>query len=277
VAGAPIRIISDIHYGDRASRVRDLIQLVPLANDVDRLIVNGDMMDTRPGPYPELTTRCRSDVGDFAGLQNAPVTLLTGNHDPDISADHVTTLANGEVLVVHGDVLFDEIVPWGRDARAIRTKINAAIAASPARALGGISFAERIGIWRQVAASIPQRHQSERRALQYAWRFAVDTIVPPDRVLKILGAWRREPQLAAELAQAHFPSARYIVLGHTHRPAIRKARNGVIAINTGSFCAPFGGFAVDVFPDALRVRRIQYRRRMFHPGRLIAEFPLAKR
>jgi hypothetical protein len=46
-------------------------------------------------------------------------------------------------------------------------------------------------------------------------------------------------------------------------------------INTGSFCLPLGGTLVDLFEHRLTVRQIDLRRGEFHPGAVVAEFPLA--
>jgi len=50
VPPAVTRIFSDLHFGDRASRARRLAQLRPLLDGVDALVLNGDTLDTRPGP-----------------------------------------------------------------------------------------------------------------------------------------------------------------------------------------------------------------------------------
>src|SRR3954466_6212027 len=55
------RIFSDVHFGDRASRVDRLAQLRPLLDGVDQLVLNGDTMDTRPGPRPQYTSACRAE------------------------------------------------------------------------------------------------------------------------------------------------------------------------------------------------------------------------
>lgn len=268
------RILSDVHYGDRGSRVHDMDQLRPLLTDVDALVLNGDTLDTRQGPRPQHTAACLADVRSFIRRADAPVTLLTGNHDPDISSDHWVDFAHGGVFVVHGDVLFEDIVPWGRDARAIRAMIAGATGLRDSEKLARMNLDERMKIWRTIATSIPQRHQSERHPLKYALHFAVDTVWPPTRFFEIFRAWHREPRLAAELVRHQRPTAKYVILGHTHRPAIRRVDGGPVIINTGSFTAPFGGFAVDLTPGTLRVRRTEYRDGAFQPGRIVAEFPL---
>lgn len=268
-----VRIFSDVHYGDRASRVRQLAQLRPLLNGVSALVLNGDTLDTRPGPDNARTAELRAEVQDFFKREISAATFLTGNHDADISTQHALDLAGGRVFAVHGDVLFDDIVPWSRDVPLVQRLIAAELA--PLTATERTSLAQRLAIWRRVAAQVPQRHQSERHTLKYALRFAADTIWPPLRVLRILRAWRDEPHYAAALLRQHRPDARFILTGHTHRPGFWRMPGGIVVINTGSFCPPLGGYAVDVAPTRLVVRRVLRRAGEFHPGPIVAEFALA--
>jgi predicted phosphodiesterase len=270
---APTRILSDIHFGDRASRVRRLAQLRPLCDEIGTLVLNGDTLDTRPGPPPAATAALRDEVLAFF-RQAAPGTVfLTGNHDADISTQHLADLDDGRVFVVHGDIQFADIVPWGRDASHIARALAAELAVvDPALRE---DLATRLAVWRRVAGQIPQRHQSERNGLKYALHFAADTIWPPTRVLRILRAWRDEPSHAAELLRRHRPGAQFMLAGHTHRPGWWRLPNGAVLINTGSFCPPLGGYAVDLLPGRLVVRRVELRRREFRVGRVVAEFPLA--
>ena len=269
-----IRIFSDIHYGDRLSRVHRLAQLAPLCQGIDRLVLNGDTLDTRSGPNPAHTARGRADVADFVAQAGVPVTFLTGNHDPDFSEEHSLELAGGEVFAIHGDVLFDCIVPWGRDAEPIRRLVQAGLAELPPGA--DRELEARLGVFRRVAASLQQRHQAERNPVKYTYRLLTDTIWPPLSALNMVRAWRDLPGLAAGLARTHRPRARYILVGHTHRPGVWETRSGVVVINTGSFSPPFGGLVVDLSPTRLIVRRIEARGGAFHPGRSIAEFALGR-
>lgn len=266
------RIISDIHYGDRASRVHRLGQLRPLLDGVTALVLNGDTLDTRLGPAPAHTAACRTAVLEFFPKHVPHVTFLTGNHDPDLSPHHALDLADGRVFATHGDIFYDNVVPWGRDAARIGGLISAALAAVPPSAREDL--ATRLAVWRRVAASIPQRHQSERRRLKYALHYAVDTVWPPFRVFRILQVWRTEAANAAAFLRRHRPAAKFVLLGHTHRPRVMQSAPGVIAINTGSFCPPLGTRAVDLTPDRITVRRVESRHGEFHPGAIVAEFAL---
>lgn len=274
MSAGTLRIFSDIHFGDRASRVYQLAQLRPLLAGIDHAVLNGDTLDTRPGPLPAHTAECRSEVQAFFPVHTARTTFLTGNHDADFSSRHTLELAGGEVFVVHGDVFFDNIVPWSRDARLIEQLLSTERQRRPQPAPDTIE--ERLALFRTVAASIPQRHQSERNRLKYALHYFADTVWPPNRTLKVLEAWRLAPVRAAELTRRHRPAARFVINGHTHRPGIWPHANGVTVINTGSFCPPLGGTVVDVTAGKLVVRAVELRRGEFHVGATLAEFPLAR-
>ncbi len=269
------RIFSDLHYADRSSTVRSLAQLRPLLDGPDALILNGDTIDTRPGPHPAATVRDRAAVADFFKTCSSAVTFVTGNHDPDISAHHTLDLADGRVFVTHGDIIFDNIVPWSRDAALISSRIQAGLATLPAAER--TQLAPRLALFRRVCASIPQRHQSEPNLLKHSLRLAADTIWPPTRAFDILRAWHETPARAAAITTAHRPAAKFVLIGHLHHPGIWRMPSGVTVINTGSFSRPFGACAVDLTADRLTVRRIDQRRGEFHPGRVLAEFPLAPR
>ncbi|HVS51108.1 MAG TPA: metallophosphoesterase [Opitutaceae bacterium] len=270
------RIFSDVHYGDRASRVVRLAQLRPLLDHVDGLILNGDTLDTRTGPKPARTAALRAEALDFFAREVPAVTLLTGNHDADISPHHFLDLADGRVVALHGDVLFDSIVPWGHDAPLVARLIAAELATLPPDTLHRLD--QRFAVWRRIAGRIPQRHQSETHGLKYYVRLALDVGWPPLRALQVLRAWREEPRRAGEFLRRHRPAAKVLLVGHTHRPAIlRPPGTSAVVVNTGSFCPPLGGFAADVSASQVVVRRVVRRRDEFRLGETIAEIPLADR
>lgn len=268
------RIISDVHYGDRASRVRSLGQIGPLLDGPARIVVNGDTLDTRAGAHPQRTAELIAEVREFFAHQSPPANLLTGNHDNDISDTHALELAGGRVFITHGDVLFDDIVPWGRDAPLIRRLIAEENAKLTAAERAGLET--QLAVIRRVAARLPQRHQVEPEFWKYVRSFLADTLWPPDRALRILRTWREAPGRAAALLQAHRPGAGFIVIGHFHRPGVWPTAGGRVVINTGSFCPPLGGTVVDVSADQVIVRRVREVRGEFRADGVLAEFPIAE-
>jgi predicted phosphodiesterase len=277
-----LRIFSDVHLGDRGCRVRTLEQLAPLFDGADALVLNGDSLDTRPGPM-HLSAAALAAVNADTAAQRAgfldffvhhapPTTILTGNHDPDISARHTLDLAEGKIFVTHGDIFFDDIVPWSRDVPLMRKLLAREFAAlTPAERT---QLELRFAAFRRVCASIPQRHHSERNPFLYTWGVLSD-VAWPTRTFAVLRAWREAPTLAAAFLRTHRPHARFLLMGHTHRPGFVQMPGGLTIINTGSFCAPAKACAVDFTEGKLILRRIVSRGGIFRFGQTLATFALA--
>jgi predicted phosphodiesterase len=273
VPGKLTRIFSDLHYGDHASRATRLAQLRPLFEGVSQLVLNGDTLDTRSGPLPAYTAECRAAVSAFFPREVPDATFLSGNHDADFTPLHHLDLAGGNVFVTHGDIFFNDIVPWSHEAAVIGRRIAEEMRTLPVELHDDLD--RRFDVFRKVAASLPQRHQSERNKLKFALHYMADTVWPPLRILRVMRAWRLAPQRAAELTHQHRPRAKFVVCGHTHRPGIWRMPTGLTVINTGSFCPPLGGYVVDLSDETVAVRQVDFRGDEFRAGQTLAEIPLA--
>ncbi|MDX2187996.1 MAG: metallophosphoesterase family protein [Opitutaceae bacterium] len=245
-----VRILSDLHYLDGDSRLRDLRQLEPLLGDVDHLVLNGDSLDTQ---------RTSNGDGEAAILHAwfesrvKQVTFLTGNHDPVISDTHELDLCGGAVWLFHGDVLYDGIAPWSSIGRRLTREVR------QARVRAGLGrdakFDELIRIHRSVCRTIHVEYDVTRKDLPYrAWRF-FRSLFPPNQLLTMLYVWSMMPRHALAFASRHRPAAKVVVTGHCHAPSIRH-EGGRWAINTGSFCRPRGTWCVDVVANELEVREV---------------------
>jgi predicted phosphodiesterase len=252
----------------------NLSSLAPLFEGADRIVLNGDTLDTRPSPWPDFTRELRGKVAEFFGRSSPPAIFLTGNHDPDISDQHTVELGNRCVYVTHGDILYEDLVPWSRDARLLRERVATGLAQLPSNTRDQLS--QRFAVHRRAAISLSQRHQSERNTLKYAIGFAADTVWPPTRFLHILRAWREAPQRAAELLNKENSPARVFVMGHTHRLGATRGPNGLVVLNTGSLCPPCIAGVVDVCEDHATLRRIERRGREFALGATLAKIALAE-
>ncbi len=273
MAESVIRILSDLHYGDRASTLTKLDAIAPLFEGADELVFNGDTLDTRPSRDPGANRDRRSDVESFLQRSGRPVTVLTGNHDPDISARHLVELADRRVFVTHGDVLFEDIVPWSRDAALARRLVDSELAALPDDLRPKLE--SRLIAFRRAAAAIPQRHQSEPDRMKHAISYLADTLWPPGRMLRVLRAWREAPSRAAALLREHALPARVFVMGHTHRLGVARTGGGIVVLNTGSFTPPGGAGVIDLRPGRIALRRVVRRRAAYRLGDTVAEFALA--
>ena len=84
-----LRILSDLHIRDASSRLKRLEALEPLLEGVDELWLNGDTCDNQTGMTPDQVEKIRA----FFCARIPRVRFLTGNHDPDISAEHEASAA----------------------------------------------------------------------------------------------------------------------------------------------------------------------------------------
>lgn len=265
-----IRIFSDLHYRDSESRLQSLDTLLPLLDGADQVVLNGDTLDTQPPAAPADLAEVRA----FFTRHTGPVTFLSGNHDPDISDRAELSLQDGRVWITHGDVFFDNIAPWSSLRAEMARRLATLTRDLPAVEHGRLET--RLRLNRLACLRLPEPHDRSHRSLTTRVARLTHTLFPPHRLLAMLRAWCATPALARRLAGEQRPRARLVVLGHTHHPGVWKDRaSGVTVVNTGTFCPPFGARFVELQGDRVRVVRIVWRGGAFHPGRTVAEFPLA--
>ena len=266
------RILSDLHYGDPASRVRSLDALCPLFAGADRIVFNGDSVETRHSPISDQTEAIRREFLEFAQNAAPRCTVMTGNHDPDVSAIHHLELLGGLVFITHGEVLFDDLVPWSRELPQIRELYRQELAAlSPLQREAPderLAAAKRACARHELSVDPHPRHLTGRvlRTANIFW--------PPRCSWAMFKAWHQLPDRAAAFARAFRPNVRFVAVGHTHRPGVW-IRSDTVIINTGSFRPPFGCYATDVSFEQVVVRQVRHSGGRFEFGRVIAAFALA--
>lgn len=264
-----IRIFSDLHYGDSESRIRTLDALAPLFAGADQIVLNGDTVDTRSDP--DHTTR--SALRAFFAGRCGTVIWLSGNHDPDIEGPAELSLLDGRVWITHGDVLFDDIAPWSSLRREMIRRLTSLAGDLLASELALIET--RLRLNRQACLGLVEAHPRTHRGWMTRARRLIHTVFPPHRILAMLHAWWETPARARRLARSQRPRASLIVLGHTHHAGVWREADGITVVNTGTFCTPFDPQFVELRGSQVRVVRIVRRGGAFHPGPVIAEFPLA--
>lgn len=267
----PIRIISDLHLGHRASLVLEIAQVEPLFADIGTLIFNGDTLELRSVKSRQKGEATLAAVREFCDTQPATSLFINGNHDPVISTCNHLEVAQGRVLVTHGDILFHDVAPWSDQASGLRQASDRILNEMEERELSDLeallSANKRIsqtidyedisipnGTWGKVATFMKQ-----------AW--------PPHRFVSMMSCWRRAPGHAINLIRTYRPDTEVIVVGHTHFPGVwRRGKNTVI--NTGSYLPVLGRLAVDITGDTILVRRVVLRQGRFHLDRQVARFRL---
>jgi predicted phosphodiesterase len=264
------RILSDLHFDDAASQVRSLAMLRPLLDGADRIIVNGDALDSQiVANGPELIAETKT----FFATHARETLFIAGNHDPDISPINELLLAGGQIWLTHGDVFFEYLAPWSPNLPEYRRRIRALRDPLPPGAWDQLET--RYRILRAISVGLPPEHDPADRSLTHQLARLFRLFAHPRRPLSMIHTWLTSPRVAAQMAAMHHPTARFVIFGHIHHPGVWTKHRPRVVINTGSFTPPRGALMVEFDEKNLRVLRIDRRRDSFHPGAIIAEFPLA--
>jgi len=258
----PVRVVSDLHLGHRATRVEEVGQLVPLLDGVGTLVCAGDTWEEIAGEFAGRGAAMLEELRGLAAERGVRLVLLPGNHDPGAPGPGFVELAGGAVFVTHGHMLFRDGAPWSRMLPERRTEVERVWreAGGEAESLDG-----RLRVANDVARVLVAPDDLKgRSAISRIW----DAAVPPARAWRMLQAWRRFPGEAARMAACFRPEARVVVVGHFHRAGVWR-RGGRRVVNTGSFMPPGAAWCVDVEAGRVAVRKI---RRgavgCFEPGRV---------
>jgi predicted phosphodiesterase len=254
-------ILSDLHLGNPASYLDGLEEIRDLIEEIqpDRVIFNGDTVEMRHEPDMVRGARLAREAREMCARAGAEAVFITGNHDPAISENHYLEMAGGKVLATHGDILFPTIVPWSREA-SIAWEMHQEKLGEVAgdRPLDELSLTERFHALRVACLDYESIKVSGESTAFGKVRMILNECWPPTRPLLVLQVWMRTPGLAREFAAKHFPRAKWILLGHTHRAGIW-IKKGVSVINTGSFTPLSGRQIIILRGNTLQVRPVRCR------------------
>ena len=258
----PIRILSDLHIGHPMSRLRDTTGLGRLFEGAGTVIFNGDSVE----PFLKAgRTVARAHLERLAGhvrAAGAAPFFISGNHDPDETPHTHADALGGLVHITHGDALFDKIVPWALDGEYLANLREEAMNAHPLAGRG--SLEAHLQSTRSAVRKL-HRNLKERRRRKGALVFFLQRLFWfPRKVMAAPKAWRETPDLARRYLRQFRPHARFIVIGHTHKPGFARAGRRIV-LNTGSFQFGPGAACVQLSPHAVELLRV---RRVFSEWRL---------
>jgi len=241
----PVRVLSDLHLGHRVSRIRRVAALRPLLEGAGTVVFNGDTWQELVTALRERAAEMLEELRDLCRAAGCEPVFLSGNHDPGWPGPGWLGLAEGRIVVTHGDALLFDGSPWKREILTGGGEILALWAEHPAAATDA---GERLRLAREIARALPSRDAPVGRRL---WQRAWDAVTPPQRALRMLQAWWNQGDLAGEFCERYFPAAEVLVIGHFHRHGLWR-RGGRLIINTGSFVAPGRAHWVDWHDGWLR-------------------------
>jgi predicted phosphodiesterase len=269
----PTLILSDLHLGHRASRIKHPEQLSSVLGDFKTIVFNGDTSEMRHVNDRPLGRRLAAEMARLCHSLGAKAIFLSGNHDPSISDINHLDLENGAVLVTHGDILFLGVAPWSRKAKQyLKTHREILDELGPA---GFTDFEKRLLASKRTSLRLQMIEEPTPSGRLPFLELINRHLWPPTRPFKILNAWIKTPGLTDELARVFRPQARFVVIGHTHWPGVWK-RDKRLIINCGSFFPRFGTRAVLLDRSALEVRALSTQTERFALGRCHGRFKIER-
>jgi predicted phosphodiesterase len=265
----PILILSDLHLGHRASRIKHPDQLAPLLCGPGTVIFNGDTSEMR-NPEDRLVGRkLAADLARICHQAGRKAFFVNGNHDPTVSIINHLDLADGAVLVTHGDILFLGVAPWSREAgHYLRKHRQILDRLGPD---GYSDFEKQLRASKRTSIELQMLEEPLTRGRTPGFYLLIRNSWPPWRPLMIIKAWCEVPGRAVQLARVFRPQARFVIVGHTHCPGAWEVPPRVI-INTGSFVPYFGACAAIIESGQIEVRRIDFQKQQFVVGKLMRKF-----
>ena len=269
----PTLILSDLHLGHHASRIRDPEQLAPILRETKTVVLNGDTAELRHQIDRPVGRGLAANLARVCHSSGAKAIFINGNHDPVISQIDHLDLAEGQMLVTHGDMLFLGIAPWSRRAYAYRKVHRRALDQLGPDAL--LNFEKRLLATKRTTLKLQLLEEPTTQGQFRGLGLIARQLWPPFRPLMILHAWWNTPQLGAGLLRDFRPETRFLLIGHTHYPGCWN-RSGRVIINTGSFVLNFGACAALLSDQSLEIRRIDRYHKNFVLGKLLREFEISQ-
>ena len=269
-----IRILSDLHWGHKASLIKDLESLEGLLSEPDEVIFNGDTIEQKFENSPSHLKTPLPSIGQFENRIKSWKTkahFITGNHDPNISRHHYCELNHGEILITHGDGIFKDVAPWSQNAQLLGEVAEQGL--NHLQRKGNVSFYDFLQTIKDACIEENSRLKDYDPSVWGKLQIFLRQAWPPTRVLKILDCWKATPQMAVNMAHRYGLNPKFLIIGHTHKPAIKAIEQSTV-INTGSFLPWPGATAVDLTANRVYVRKVIRRNGSFTIGKTIQQFDL---
>ena len=238
-------IISDTHLGKPGAATAEALR--PVWQGIDELVINGDTAEVQVPWLRSAAVRELDRLEQLTARDGVRLTLISGNHDAYLTDRRCLQLANGRILVMHGDALHPAVAPWTRFAKSLAARTEQEI-----RRASADDLATRLDITQHVGHSEFLREYVLSSLGESA---AKRILARPIEVPKVLWYWRNEQALARRFMQRYAPEARVLIIGHSHRRAVWQ-REGKTIINTGAFMFPGRPQCVLHSDDTLSVYRI---------------------
>ncbi len=253
------RIISDLHLGHGASKLRSPEMLLPIFEEVDHLILAGDVWQQRKvGPGREVARQMYETLLSLAEERGIEVEVLRGNHDPE-GGKGVTWLVEKAVLVTHGDAVYDDATPWSREIGRYRKEVEAVVEKYESQSHLAAACADRA---KEIALTLKVVPLPK---LPPPFNFFATALWPPSRTFEMLRVWLGMGKRGLRFLEESGEGAKVLICGHFHQAGIWE-EGGKLFVNTGSFMKGSRAWAVDLKEDRMTARELVLREGKFGLG-----------
>lgn len=227
----PVRIFSDLHLAHRLSRIARVSAMRPLLAGAGTVIFNGDTWQELTHAVHERSAVMLDELRELCAEEGCETLFLSGNHDPGWPGPGWAELADGRIIVTHGDALLFAGSPWKHEILTGKQQVLELWRQQPQAATDA---QVRLHLAREIARALPSQHEPSGRRL---WQRVWNAVIPPQRALWMLRAWWSQGTAGVEFCKRYFPQAEVLIVGHFHRHGCWR-KDGRLVINTGSFISP---------------------------------------
>jgi len=263
------RILSDLHLGHSSSRVQDVEMLRPLLEGCDHLLLAGDVWQERcRGVGLERARRMFGEFKELIQEVGVSVEMLRGNHDIG-TPQGVAWLEQKQILITHGDAVYDSATPWSREMAAHRDEVAKVIARYASLSDSAQACSDRAN---EIAKTIKPQPLPPFPA---PFNFFATAVCPPSRLFEMLRVWAGMGEEGLRFLQKSGEGAQILICGHFHRVGVWE-REGRVYINIGAFMRGCVPWAVDVEEGWLTVRGVKKGEESFHFDDVKARFLLRR-
>jgi len=242
-----IIIISDLHLGSPKG-IEKAESLLPIISLASTLIVNGDCAELHVEPYRNAAAEELEKLRSLCHKCDTKLILLAGNHDPHITSDRYIIHEKSGVFITHGDVITDSVCPWSDSASIMRKRHQEITAAQSQERRNSID-----GAFEACHEGAISEWDSSQNAGTPSTIFKL--LMQPRQCWEVMRFWKNHASLMVDFCERFVPSAQLILVGHSHRPSVRKVR-GRVFVNTGCYGFPGHPQAAIFDEHGFRVQRI---------------------
>jgi len=269
----PVVIISDVHITNSNGWKEQIDELRRLWATGGTVVFNGDTVGGKKASDGTSAEEILTYISEQCAKDGAEAVFLAGNSDYFLDVAKHLLLAEGRILITHGDVIFPQMAPWWDKAHLYRATRNSALRKMPQESRSTLEG--QLASTREAMAELANGNSCENnngsflnciQRLQW-W------LAKPRRGWAIIQAWKKMPSMAAKFTAQYADEAKFIIIGHTHRAGVWQVADKIV-VNTGSF-AGFGQPVIVHFTDGkLLVQKLARRQNKFFPEKTIANFSL---